>query len=58
VRRPLAERLRATRVARQFRGLGAFKGPAGVTLRDQALQFRAQAIQKWKTGIGRTRNTR
>jgi hypothetical protein len=57
VRRPLAEQWRRARVARSFRALGAFGAPTGVTLREQALQFREQAIQKWKTGIGRTRDT-
>ena len=56
-RPPLAERWHSVRVTRSFRALGAFKGPAGGALRAQALQFRAQAIQKWKTGIGKTRNT-
>ena len=56
-RPPMAERWHSVRVVRAFRALGAFKGPAGGALRAQALQFRAQAIQKWKTGIGKTRNT-
>jgi ceramide glucosyltransferase len=56
-RSPLTERLRSARVVRSFRALGAFKGPTGASLREQALQIRTQAIRKWKTGIGRTRNT-
>lgn len=56
VRRPSAKQWRPVGVARSFRALGAFKGPAGGTFRAQALQFRAQAIEKWKSGIGKTRN--
>jgi ceramide glucosyltransferase len=55
--RRLSARWGSARVARSFRSLAASMAPAGVLLRTQALQFRAQAIQKWKTGIGRTRNT-
>lgn len=57
-RRPLSERLSGGGVARSFRGLGAFKGTTGGSLRAQALHIRTQAIRKWKTGLGKTRNTR
>ena len=56
-RRPLSKRWPSARVVRSFRALGAFGGPAGESLRAHASQFRSQAIQKWKTGIGKTRNT-
>ena len=54
-RRPFAE-WRAGGVARSFRALGAFKGPTGGLQRAQALQ--RQALRKWKSGLGRTRNSR
>jgi len=49
VRRPFAEQWRATKLARSFRALSAFVGPTGAPLR-------AQALQRWKTAIGRTGN--
>jgi ceramide glucosyltransferase len=58
MRRSFGQPWRGTGVARSFRALGAFRGPSGATLQARALQFRTQAIEKWKAGIGKARNPR